>query len=162
MAVEYFVTQLDSIFAGRIKSLFPEASLESKAFDCLKNVARKKLFRSPEAENSEIAGLQIVSGLLEKFKPLLMCSEQDFKLLIMAKENPSAVFGKNLDIQWRLFNRLPKKHLDSYEDQKREFDNLPEWYFRAHLITDYISGMTDTFALEQYQLLSGIKILQEK
>ena len=161
-AVEFFCSHLSSIFEGKVKSLFPDNSDESKALDCLKNLARKKLFRSPEAENSEIAGLQIVSGLLEKFKPLLICSEENFNLLRDARETPSAVFGKNLDVEWRLFNRLPKKHLQSYLDQKEGTEKYPEWYLRAHLIVDYISGMTDTFAFEQYQLLSGIKIVQEK
>ena len=35
---------------------------------------------------------------------------------------------------------------------------LEEWYYRAHLIVDYISGMTDYHALETFQLLSGIKV----
>jgi dGTPase len=161
-ATDLFTSNLKEILLGKVKSLFPDNSLESKAFDCLKNVARKKLFRSPEAENSEIAGLQIVIGLLEKYKCLLKCSKDSFNLLLEARETPSVVFGKNLDVEWRLFNKLPKKHLLSYQDQIKEFSDLPEWYFRAHLITDYISGMTDTFALEQYQLLSGIKIIQER
>lgn len=161
-AIELFTNDLEKLLLGKVKSLFPDDSLESKAFDCLKNVARKKLFRSPEAENSEIAGLQIVNGLLEKYKCLLKCSKENFNLLIEARETPSVVFGKNLDVEWRLFNKLPKKHLLSYQDQVEEFSEIPEWYFRSHLITDYISGMTDTFALEQYQLLSGIKIIQEK
>ncbi|WP_345893558.1 hypothetical protein [Pseudomonas protegens] len=29
---------------------------------------------------------------------------------------------------------------------------------RAHLITDFISGMTDDFAITTYQTLSGIKL----
>jgi dGTPase len=72
--------------------------------------------------------------------------------------------GKNLDVEWRLFNRLPRKHVAAYSDQVRvaKASAFPEWYFRAHLIVDYISGMTDHFALAQYQLLSGIKIVQDQ
>lgn len=31
-----------------------------------------------------------------------------------------------------------------------------EWYFRVRLLLDYVSGMTDTYALEEFRLLSGI------
>lgn len=163
-AKSFFMENLDEIMRGKIPSLFPKNSPEEKAFECLKNVARKRLFRSSEAENSEIAGLQVVNGLLEKFKPLLTCSKEQFQLLLEGREKPSAISGKDLDVHWRLFNRLPPKHLETYSDQLKEFEgkDFPEWYFRAHLIVDYISGMTDVFALEQYQLLSGIRIVQEK
>ncbi|MDQ3132906.1 MAG: dGTPase [Acidobacteriota bacterium] len=163
-ATNYFVERVDELVIGKSASLFPKDCEELKAFDCLKKVARKKLFRSAEAENAELAGLQIVSGLLEKFKPLLDCTKEQFNKLIAGKENPKEVAGQNLDVEWRLFNRLPKKYVLAYEDQLKEFagEDFPEWYFRAHLIVDYISGMTDTFALEQYQLLSGIKIMQER
>jgi dGTPase len=163
-AADYFVEGVDELLIGKNASLFPKGCNELKAFDCLKNVARKKLFRSPEAENAELAGLQIVRGLLEKFKPLLDCTEDQFKRLVAGKDNSKIVAGQNLDVEWRLFNRLPKKYVLAYEDQLEEFtgEDFPEWYFRAHLIVDYISGMTDSFALEQYQLLSGIKIVQER
>ncbi|HEX8246647.1 MAG TPA: dGTPase [Pyrinomonadaceae bacterium] len=163
-ATNYFVNRIDKLLAGKDGSLFPQGCEELKAFDCLKKVARKKLFRSPEAENAELAGLQIVMGLLEKFKPLLDCTLEQFNKLIAGRDNPKIVAGQNLDVEWRLFNRLPKKYVLAYEDQLREFSeqDFPEWYFRAHLIVDYISGMTDVFALEQYQLLSGIKIVQER
>ncbi|MEG9541222.1 hypothetical protein DZC40_03615, partial [Acinetobacter baumannii] len=39
-----------------------------------------------------------------------------------------------------------------------EHDKINEIQYRAHLIVDYISGMTDDFALEMYQLLEGIRI----
>ncbi|MBP5133643.1 hypothetical protein HUT02_33065, partial [Pseudomonas protegens] len=35
---------------------------------------------------------------------------------------------------------------------------VTEWVLRAHLITDFISGMTDDFAITTYQTLSGIKL----
>ncbi len=31
-----------------------------------------------------------------------------------------------------------------------------EWYYRVRLLLDYVSGMTDTYVLEEYRLLSGI------
>ena len=40
------------------------------------------------------------------------------------------------------------------EDDKQRYDLL-EWYYRVRLICDYISGMTDDFALSEYKTLSA-------
>lgn len=60
----------------------------------------------------------------------------------------------------RLFNRLAKRFVTSYKTQLDEFGNSPEveWWLRIHLIVDHISGMTDEFALETFQMLEGIRI----
>jgi dGTPase len=33
-----------------------------------------------------------------------------------------------------------------------------EWFCRAHLIVDYLSGMTDDFAYRLYQVISGAQL----
>jgi dGTPase len=152
----------DALLDGTVPSLFPDNTIEGKAIRCLKNVARRKLFRSPEAENPELAGQAIITGLLMALKPLLTCTKEDFENLRKGRDNPRAISGKNLDLHWRLFNKLPLKHIAAYEDQLEEFGvraDRPEWFLRAHLIVDFVSGMTDGYALELYQLLHGIKLL---
>ncbi len=67
-------------------------------------------------------------------------------------------------ISMRLIRRLSSKHIVAY---KNSIDNLPkenselfkieEWYYRARLIIDYITGMTDDFALDEYRTLSALK-----
>ncbi len=32
-----------------------------------------------------------------------------------------------------------------------------EWYYRVRLVIDYITGMTDDFALEEYRILMAMK-----
>ena len=159
-AKESYLEKEKDLLSGKHASLFPDDSLEGKATKCLKNVARRKLFRSPEAENPELAGYRIIEGLLESFKPLLECSSTNFQKLLDARGNPSAVSGQKLDLHWRLFNKLPKKYVDTYEDHLNDpFDkNVPEWYFRAHLIVDFVAGMTDRYALELYQTFHGIRL----
>ena len=64
----------------------------------------------------------------------------------------------------QLFRRLPAKHVANYvkslesiadEDDKH---SLLEWYYRRRLLIDYISGMTDGFALQEFKTLSAIDI----
>jgi dGTPase len=160
IATRKFLDNSHLCLTGSLPALFAEDTVEGRAIKCLKNVARRKLFRSSEAENPELAGYRIITGLLDHFKPLLTCSETQFKTLLEGRDNPSEVAGRGLDMHWRLFNKLPRKHLAAYEDQiKNPFDkDIQEWYFRAHLIVDFIAGMTDRFSMELYQLLSGIRL----
>ena len=41
-----------------------------------------------------------------------------------------------------------------------EHYSVYELWLRIHLIIDHISGMTDEFALETYQMLEGIQLLK--
>ena len=90
-------------------------------------------------------------------------NKNQFRDLHESQKIPSKRYGKGLDLHWRLFNRLPEKHLRAYEFRLDELEGngseeLNEWHSRIHLILDHLSGMTDKFALDQYQLLKGIRL----
>ena len=155
-----FLEHFNEVMTGSLTALFQDDSEEGRAIKCIKNVARRKLFRAPEAENPELAGYKIIAGLLDSFKPLLNCSTENFNKLLSGRNDPPKLAGQGLDLHWRLFNKLPKKHLHAYEDQLTEFADgeLQEWHLRAHLVVDFVAGMTDRFALELFQLLNGIRL----
>ncbi|MEP7341306.1 MAG: dGTPase [Acidobacteriota bacterium] len=154
-AKNLYLANESGLFNGEITSLFSDSTEEGRALKCLKTVARKKLFRSSEAENPELAGYKVIFGLLDSFKPLLLLPQARFALLLESRMNPSSVMRQNLDYEWRLFNKLAPKHIDAYKEQIKDYD---EWFSRCHLITDFISGMTDGYALELFQLLNGIRL----
>lgn len=62
-----------------------------------------------------------------------------------------------------MVHRLAKKHVKAYhkkieeikdeKDVEKQFE-IKELYYRCRLIQDYISGMTDQFAHDEYQELS--------
>jgi len=63
----------------------------------------------------------------------------------------------------RLIKRLSSKQIVAYKNDVEKLDKddkesyiLLEWYYRVRLITDYISGMTDDFALKEFQTLSAV------
>jgi len=64
-----------------------------------------------------------------------------------------------------LLDRLPAHYLDVYDStagekasQKKWGEDAWEWFCRAHLFVDYLSGMTDDFAYRSYQVISGVKL----
>jgi len=164
IASNLYIKNEDLIQKGCLKDLIKEDTDAYGILKALKNFSRKYLFRSKEAENIELAGYKIILGLLESFRPLLELSHEDFQDLVKAKRELTPLENKKLDMEWRLYNRLPDKHCIAYHNTITQMDLKDktfcylEWYNRAHLVVDYISGMTDTYALETYRLLNGITI----
>lgn len=146
--------QHEEILKGTLSELFPESGNERKVLKALKDLARKSLFTNESVENLELAGFSVISGLLNHYKALLDLSMERFDEILQG-----TWAKKNLDVEARLFNRLPKKHVYVYEGARgRDISKAKEWILRAHLITDYISGMTDRFAVDTFQRLAGVNI----
>ena len=105
----------------------------------------------PEVETLELQGYRIITGLLDTYVPLLALTREQFSSLLAGE-------GRGLLLESRLFNRLPKKHVAAYRKlTAREHDDPVLWeqYARCRLIQDMVSGMTDQFALDEYQLLQA-------
>lgn len=164
-----FVKRESEIMNGTMKELIDKNSELGQVLAAIKALSRKHLFRSREAENKELVGYRVIYNILDYYAPLFSMTHDSFSLLIDARVNLDAIKGKSLDFEWRLFNRLPKRHVEAYiydcekmkkeifkEDKEKYYQY--EWFYRAHLIVDYISGMTDNYALETYRLLHGIQI----
>lgn len=118
----------------------------------IKNFARDEIYSHEHAERIELAGRRVVQGLLNHFNELLELHEDNFVALI--NNNYSIIKENKLDFQIRLLHRLPNSYIEKY----RQCDRGSEPERRAHLIVDFISSMTDDFALETYQILEGIRL----
>jgi len=160
-AATRFIDNHQKVFDGELdESLLDgndEFNLATKTF---KKVAINNIFNSTEIENLELKGYAVISGLLKIYTPLIELSYDEFKILI-TKNNL-----KSHPIESRLFHKLSSKHKGRYkEDTIGIFskenpaikDQMIELYSRTRLIIDYISGMTDQFALEEFQNLTAIK-----
>ncbi len=163
--VTEYVENIGQYLTGTAAPLFDNAddNLSSKILNIVKRISRDYIYRAPEAEEIEVAGYSIISGLLIFFGKLLKLPYKEFDYFIDENKNPA---GKGLDLEWRIFNRLSRTCVESYKQQLVElkdyftgisFENL-EWWLRVHLIIDHISGMTDDYALKTYQNCQGIDI----
>ena len=114
-------------------------------------------------QRPELAGLTEIRGLLDHFRVLLECSGSRFQAALDNKTKDAS--GEAILIERKLLALFPEKHkkayqhsLSSYSNKNLQADKLHEWNLRCHLIVDFVSGMTDDFALSTYQMLSGIKV----
>ncbi|MDN4134177.1 dGTPase [Pantoea ananatis] len=126
----------------------------NKLLEILKGYTRQNVFSSYEAESMEISGFSIVSGILSSYKKLLILDRNKFKKIV------DGVTDKNddLDVEVRLFNRLPERYVKAYSKAECNSSIGREWNLRAHLVIDFIAGMTDNFALDTYKMLHGIRL----
>ncbi|MCT4704759.1 dGTPase [Enterobacteriaceae bacterium H16N7] len=173
---DVFVTKYQDFMSRNvINVIIAKGSFEYSLLDILKQYTSTYLFTSAEAEKMELSGFAIIKGILDEYLKLLCLPKKEF-LYLVTKDN-SKINDNNLHIERRLFNRLPEKHLNSYKteiagisikdenwsDEKfittmSSIDIEKEWNLRVHLIVDFVSGMTDQFSMEMYQMLKGIKI----
>lgn len=163
-AAENFITHISAIFQGNFNQpLIPEeppkdqpASSPSTLLAIYKRVATEKVFCHDEVEQRELQGYRILSGLLDVYRPLLSIPYADFTQLVEQKKH------KKYLIETRLFNKLPSKHLIAYREamnnaKYQEHDiQLWEFYYRCRLIIDYISGMTDHYAFDEYRKMNAM------
>jgi dGTPase len=97
----------------------------------------------------EYAGYQTIAGLLDMFYDAV------------CEQCPSAK-GKKLKhlLPVELFYRPHQSHLikEARADSRDFYIDLMTPYERLLAVTDYVSGMTDRYAVQLFQRLSGIRL----
>ena len=104
------------------------SGLAKDAYRTCSEVARQKIYTSNEVLEIELAGYPIFSALLDSF--------------IEAVTNPSQAYSK------LLLNRIPE-----------QYDvHATTTYGKIQCVLDYISGMTDVYALDLYRKITGMSL----
>ncbi|MBL3520678.1 dGTPase [Arcobacter lanthieri] len=155
-----FVQNHQAIFEGSFNHALLEYDKQSKyykALKVLKDISTKCIYQNKEVQTLELQAYTIINSLFDIYKPLLELKNEDFSKLL--KDERIDCF-----ISKRLIKRVSSKQIVAYKNdiEKLNIDNIEEfnileYYYRVRLIIDYISGMTDDFALEEYKILSAIK-----
>lgn len=160
-AANRFIDNIEDIYAGTFNEPLMEEvnsqtenSPSANVMETLKLIAVQDIFSHKEVENAELQGYTIIYGLIELYSPLLACGEEEFSKLIEDSGERNLYFK-------RLINRLAGRHINAYKKAlltlpELEKDSYALWekYYRCRLIQDYISGMTDEYAYDEYRLLT--------
>ena len=161
-AFHNYITNHNDIYNGTAESLITEKGDMGKVLETIKKVSRKKLYTSFEAESIELTGYAVISGILKRYESILKLPHAEFEKIVFSRN------VKGLDIERRLFNRIGRRYVEAYKFAVNDLDKsntsdymIKEWWLRIHLIIDHISGMTDEFALQTYQMLEGINLLRQ-
>ena len=149
-AVQEFMDAYDDIVSGNYKKK-ELLACEEKLIGCLKDVTKEYCFANREVLILELAGKQVLKGLLDIFSEALLGNDVNEEKI----RSVSLMEGKIYHLISDNYKFIAEYDYD--KEQYRNFDSMST-YDKVHLIVDYISGMTDSFAVNLYKELTGISL----
>ena len=134
-AVKAFEDNYDGLMDGSFDEELAAKIELSKKFKAFKDLAKIKVYSARPVVEIEACGFEVIGGLLEAFAGAI---------------HAKATGSKTDKVRTRtLLSLMPKPEID--------IERLST-YERTLLATDFVSGMTDTFAVDLYQRIRGISL----
>ena len=147
-AISTFKSNYENIMAGNFKQ---DLLCECKdLINELKRIAKEHCYSNEEVIQLELLGDSVLNGLLDKFISIVN-NPQNTKDLQTYEGKIYNLISEN----FKYYCCLAKSKDE--EISLKEFTEV-DLYNQLLLITDYISGMTDSFALKLYKKLIGVKL----
>lgn len=140
-ATDGFVSNYDAIMEGRMKTdLFAGRETEYM-MDALGSIAFDYAFNTKQILKLEIAADTVFRFLLDSFVAAAINYDT---------EHPQS------EVQEKLMAIISENYKGIYHIYAKDKSKEEKLYLRLLLVTDYICGMTDTYAKDLYQELKGI------
>ena len=137
-----FTTNYGDIMQGTYgKDLF-SGTYGEHLMDLLGDMAYRNVFISPSIYKMEVTESVIINFLMDKFAAA-----------VMKYDNPEETPGS---IDTRVISFISDNYKSSYRFQSQGKTEGEKLYLRLLLVTDYICGMTDSYAKRLYQELNAI------
>lgn len=137
-SAKVFEDNLDAIEDGTFDSPLIASTKFAADHKALKRFEQEHVYTDERALQIEYAGYETLGGLLTAF-----CD--------------AALAERPTRRQEKLLRLLPEDSFDRPDAPKNDRSALTR-YQRVLAMTDFVSGMTDSYAVELYQKLSGIKL----
>ncbi|WP_459558087.1 dGTP triphosphohydrolase [Lacunimicrobium album] len=136
-----FCDNVDAIFQGDFSDSLLNKSDLLASYSAVTKMVKNTAYCNDRVLSVELAGYEVISGLLNYFVPAII-------------EHKNEINEKSQRTR-KLLSVFPRKYLPKNYGLK---DSPPSDYDCILAATDYITGMTDSFAVDMYQKLSGIKL----
>ncbi len=133
---EAFLAKEKNILAGKFENDLISVTRFSKQLERIKTISVKKIYSHESVVEREAAGYEVLGGLLDVFSSAVNDAAE-------GKLSPK---GKTL------LKLLPKQFLNA---NGRPDEDL---YLRLLKIIDFVSGMTDSYAVSLYRKIKGISL----
>ncbi len=130
-AADVFVKNVESILSGKFDHPLLDEVEAKLHLEKIRENAKQKLYAYRPVVEIEAAGFEVLAGLLDAFL--------------------NSVKGTN-SRQRKYRDLLP----DEYLDVNRE--PFKDGYEQVMSITEFVAGMTDTFAIDTYRVIKGISL----
>lgn len=146
-ASEVFVRHYEEIMTGNFQSTLIQKIEKSKEYEQLKDFMRLNVYNKKDVLSIELAGYNVIGSILDElYTPLVRDFNTNIDECNRAKVSPPdfATFVKSHGKARKLVELVPgvASSMSLYE--------------RIHSITDFVSGMTDSYAIDFYKRLNGL------
>lgn len=136
-----FVNSYDAIMAGQYEGDLLTNSKANKVAEFLRGLAKEYIYNNKDVVTSEIVGFNMVTYMLDTFIPIVLDPETEpYK-------------GYN----GRVYSMISKNYIFACNNSLKAGECTPE-YYKVQLVIDYISGMTDSYAVHIYKTLKGMQL----
>jgi len=135
---EFFIQEEDKILQGEYDQALTNNIPASGSLKKIEKLSIEKIYRSTQVMEREAVGFKVIDGLLEEFT--------------VAAFNSRFNKGEYSRQQRSIFRLLPETIKAELVDQS----NSP--YDALLIITDFVSGITDSYALSLYRKINGISL----
>lgn len=139
--VEEFLESYDLIMNGEYEGELIGNSKGSKISKFLRSISKEYVYSDDKIVSNEIVGYNMIHSLMNTFIPVAL--------------NENVELYKGYD--GKVYSLISKNYRFICENSIEQ-DNCSKEYCRLLLVTDFICGMTDSYAAYIYQELRGIKI----
>lgn len=136
-----FMSHYEEIMEGTYGSDLFAGTYGEKLMDLLGDVAYRHVFSTPQIYKLEIAESVMLDFLMDKFVHAVLYYDTDKRLS---------------DIDERIISLISGNYKTAYHCQAEGKSEGEKLYLRFLLVTDYICGMTDSYAKRLYQELNAI------
>jgi len=130
---EIFYREQEALLQGTLNKSLTDLIPEPyiSAWKAIEKVSVERIYNFSSVIQKEVAGYKIMAGLLEEFVPALI-------------HNDTHYYKK-------LVKLIPKQY----------HTDLPDIYSRTQSVLDFVSGMTDLYAVDLYRNIKGISFPSE-
>ncbi|WP_122644869.1 deoxyguanosinetriphosphate triphosphohydrolase [Luxibacter massiliensis] len=136
-----FTSNYNAIMAGTFKKDLFYGTVGEKLMDLLGEMAYRYVFSSREIYKMEVTEAVILDFLMDKLSHAVLYYDTD----------------KKMDsIDRRIISFISDNYKNAYKNQAQGKDEAEKLYLRLLLVTDYVCGMTDSYAKRLYQEMNGI------
>lgn len=129
-ATDLFMKNIDSIISGQYNNgLLDDLANKSPYLKEIESISVDEIYNHDTVVELELTGYKIMSDLLSLFVPVVLKNEKGHK-------------------DKKVLRILPKQ----FQTERKEN------YYKVLSVLDYLSGMTDSYAIDLYRKLFGIEI----
>ena len=136
-----FTSNYESIMAGTFGHDLFHGTYGEKLMDLLGDMAYRRVFSSMEIYKMEVAESAILDNLMNKLVRAVLYYDTDVRQDTIDK---------------RVVSFISDNYKNAYRLQAKGKSEAEKLYLRLLLVTDYVCGMTDSYAKRLYQEMNGI------